>query len=192
MSARAAKRGEKQFLKWFKRHGWTPFKFQREAWSAYLAGQSGLVHSPTGTGKTYAVSVPPLIEWLAENPDPKAWPKSVPLRVLWITPLRALANDTAQSILAPITGSRAAVDRRTAHGRHFIRDACARQRERLPSVLVTTPESLSLLLSYPGTREKMESLRSIVVDEWHELLGTKRGIQTELCLARLADLVSAI
>lgn len=184
MSARAAKGGENQFLTWFKRHGWTPFKFQREAWSAYLAGKSGLVHSPTGTGKTYAVSLPPLIEWLTENPDPKAWPKSVPLRVLWITPLRALANDTAQSVLAPITDLALPwiVELRTGDTSSATR---ARQRERLPSVLVTTPESLSLLLSYPGTREKMESLRSIVVDEWHELLGTKRGIQTELCLARL-------
>ena len=71
-------------------------------------GRSGLIHSPTGTGKTYAVSIPPLIEWLSENPKPATWPKAVPLRVLWITPLRALANDTAQSILAPITGSRPA------------------------------------------------------------------------------------
>ncbi len=184
MSARAGQGSEKQVLAWFRRHRWKPFKFQREAWSAYLSGQSGLVHSPTGTGKTFAVSLPPLMEWIAENPDEKAWPKSVPLRVLWITPLRALANDTAQSVLAPITdlGLPWSVELRTGDTSSAAR---ARQRERLPSILVTTPESLSLLLSYPGTREKMASLRSIVVDEWHELLGTKRGTQTELCLARL-------
>lgn len=176
--------GEKKFLRWFKEHGWKLFKFQRQAWHAALTGGSGLIHSPTGTGKTYAVSIPPLIEWLNENPKATDWPKTVPLRVLWITPLRALANDSAQSIMAPITdlGLPWNVELRTGDTSSAAR---AKQRERLPSVLVTTPESLSLLLSYPGTREKMESLRTIVVDEWHELLGTKRGIQTELCLARL-------
>ncbi len=184
MSARARKGAERRLLDWFKRQGWTPFKFQRKAWSAYLAGLSGLVHSPTGTGKTYAVSIPPILEWLAENPDSEAWPKSVSLRILWITPLRALATDTAQSILAPITDLALpwTVELRTGDTSSATR---ARQRERLPSILITTPESLSLLLSYPGIREKMESLRSIVVDEWHELLGTKRGTQAELCLARL-------
>lgn len=176
--------GERQFLQWFRRQGWTPFRFQRETWRAHLWGQSGLIHSPTGTGKTYAVAIPPLVEWLNENPKAPAWPKTVPLRVLWITPLRALANDTVQSIRAPITdlGLPWTVELRTGDTSAAAR---AKQRERLPSVLVTTPESLSLLLSYPGTNEKMESLRTIVVDEWHELLGTKRGVQTELCLARL-------
>ncbi len=183
MSARPSA-GERQFLQWFRRHGWTPFRFQRETWRAHLSGQSGLIHSPTGTGKTYAVAIPPLVEWLNENPKAPAWPKTVPLRVLWITPLRALANDTMQSILAPITDLALpwTVELRTGDTSAAAR---AKQRERLPSVLVTTPESLSLLLSYSGTRDKMESLRTIVVDEWHELLGTKRGIQTELCLARL-------
>ncbi|MCE9609171.1 MAG: ligase-associated DNA damage response DEXH box helicase [Chthoniobacter sp.] len=176
--------GKKQLLRWFQGRGWTPFKFQREAWRAALSGDSGLIHSPTGTGKTYAVAIPPLIEWLDENPQPQDWPKTAPLRVLWITPLRALASDTAQSILAPITDLALpwTVELRTGDTSSAAR---AKQRERLPSVLVTTPESLSLLLSYPGTQTQMASLRTVVVDEWHELLGTKRGVQTELCLARL-------
>ena len=171
-------------LRWFSEHDWKPFEFQRKAWLAYSSGQSGLVHAPTGTGKTYAVSLPPLLEWLEEFPEPAAWPKSIPLRLLWITPLRALANDTAQSIAAPIHELKLpwTVELRTGDTSSARR---AKQRERLPSVLVTTPESLSLLLSYPGTQEMMKSLRSVVVDEWHELLGTKRGVQTELCLARL-------
>ncbi|MEO6033776.1 MAG: ligase-associated DNA damage response DEXH box helicase [Verrucomicrobiota bacterium] len=178
-------------MKWFRQRGWKPFEFQREAWSAYLAGQSGLIHAPTGTGKTYSVSIPPLIEWLNEFPDPSHWPRWVPLRVLWITPLRALANDTAQSILVPITDLALpwTVELRTGDTSAATR---AKQRERFPSVLITTPESLSLLLSYPGTREKMASLRGIVVDEWHDLLGTKRGIQTELCLARLRNWFPAL
>ncbi len=170
--------------RWFADHRWKPFPFQRAAWAAHLAGQSGLIHAPTGTGKTYAVSIPPLWEWLEEFPELSAWPKTVPLRLLWITPLRALANDTAKSIAAPILELKLpwTVELRTGDTSAARR---AKQRERLPSVFVTTPESLSLLLSYPGTQEMMKSLRSVVVDEWHELLGTKRGVQTELCLARL-------
>jgi len=171
-------------LHWFTEHHWKPFPFQRTAWAAYLAGQSGLIHAPTGTGKTYAVSIPPLLEWLEEFPEPSAWPKTVPLRLLWITPLRALANDTAKSIAAPIQELKLpwTVELRTGDTSATRR---AKQRERFPTVFVTTPESLSLLLSYPGTQAMMQSLRSVIVDEWHELLGTKRGVQTELCLARL-------
>ncbi|MEY2408145.1 MAG: ATP-dependent helicase Lhr and Lhr-like helicase [Verrucomicrobiota bacterium] len=175
-----------RFLAWFKRRRWTPFAFQLEAWEAYLDGDSGLIHAPTGVGKTYAVSIPPLIEWLAESPPGGGESTSVPLQVLWITPLRALANDSTESVLAPIRdmGLAWTAEIRTGDTSAAAR---ARQRERFPSVLVTTPESLSLLLSYPGTREKMASLKSIVVDEWHELLGTKRGVQAELCLARLRN-----
>lgn len=176
----------RECLRWFKRHRWKPFDFQREAWADYLAGKSGLIHAPTGTGKTYGVALPPLIEWLAEFPERKEWPDAVPLRLLWITPLRALANDTAQSIVKPIAdlGLPWTVELRTGDTSAALR---AKQRMRFPTVLVTTPESLSLLLSYPGTREKMAGLKSIVVDEWHDLMGTKRGVQTELCLARLRN-----
>jgi ATP-dependent helicase Lhr and Lhr-like helicase len=178
--------GEERILDWFKANGWTPFPFQREAWSAYLSGGSGLIHAPTGMGKTLSVAIPPLLEWLNETSEKSSTEKSVPLRLLWITPLRALANDTAESILKPITDLDLpwTVQLRTGDTTSAVR---AKQRERFPSVLVTTPESLSLLLSYPGTREKMESLRCVVVDEWHDLLGTKRGVQTELCLARLRN-----
>lgn len=171
-------------LRWFAKHRWKPFPFQRAAWAAYREGQSGLIHAPTGTGKTYAVSIPPLVEWLEEFPAQAAWPKSTALRVLWITPLRALANDTAKSVSAPILELNLpwTVETRTGDTSAARR---AKQRVKLPTVLVTTPESLSLLLSYPRTQEMMKSLRSVVVDEWHELLGSKRGVQTELCLARL-------
>ncbi len=103
---------EKLILKWFQSRGWRPFDFQRKAWSAHLADESGLIHSPTGTGKTYAACLPPIIEWLNEFPIEGARPKQVPLRVLWITPLRALAADTAESVLVPQPRTRPAVDRR--------------------------------------------------------------------------------
>jgi len=171
--------------RWFQKKGWRPFLFQKEAWSAYLAGESGLVHAPTGLGKTYAVWGGPILEWLAQYPDPQPWPrKSEPLRVLWITPLRALANDSAESLRAPIADLKLpwTVDLRTGDTSAAAR---RRQRENLPTALVTTPESLSLQLSRPDSREKCAGLRCLIVDEWHELLGTKRGVQTELCLARL-------
>jgi ATP-dependent Lhr-like helicase len=170
---------------WFQKKQWRPFPFQKETWSAYWAGESGLVHAPTGLGKTYAVWGGPVSEWLAENPDPASWPKKPEaLRVLWLTPLRALANDTAESLRSPVDQLNLpwSVELRTGDTSASIR---RRQGEKFPTALVTTPESLSLQLSRPETREKFASLRCVVVDEWHELLGTKRGVQTELCLARL-------
>src|SRR5579883_623458 len=171
---------------WFAARGWEPFSFQLDAWAAYLAGSSGLVHAATGTGKTYAAFLGPVLEWLAENPDPAAWnPKTPPaLRVLWVTPLRALAADTAQSLDAPLRGLGLpwTLQTRTGDTSSGIR---ARQRLRLPTVLVTTPESLTLMLTHPDTRERYADLRAVVVDEWHELLSGKRGVQVELALARL-------
>jgi ATP-dependent Lhr-like helicase len=175
----------KLWLGWFKKNRWRPFPFQEETWSAYLNGQSGLVHAPTGLGKTYAVWGGPILEWLAENPEKKLWPKKAEkLRVLWITPLRALANDTAESLRAPIDDLKIpwTIDLRTGDTSASAR---RRQIEKFSTALVTTPESLSLQLSRADTREKFSGLRCVVVDEWHELLGTKRGVQTELCLARL-------
>ncbi|MEQ8821327.1 MAG: ligase-associated DNA damage response DEXH box helicase [Sumerlaeia bacterium] len=174
----------------FSERGWEPFPFQLEAWEAYLNGDSGLIHAPTGTGKTLAAWMGPVIEWMAEHPEPSAWPHPAspkdapPLTVLWITPLRALASDTAASLRAPLEmlGIPWLVEGRTGDTKQSVR---ARQKERLPTGLITTPESLSLLLSYPATRERFATLRHIVVDEWHELIGSKRGVQTELCLARL-------
>jgi ATP-dependent Lhr-like helicase len=157
-----------------------------ETWEAYLAGRSGLIHAPTGVGKSYAAWLGSLIAWLDEHPDIATRPTTAvePLRVLWITPLRALAHDTAATLRRPVDdlGLPWSVELRTgdtsAHRK-------ARQRTHLPTALVTTPESLTLLLSYPETRQQFRTLRCVIVDEWHELLGTKRGVQIELALARL-------
>ena len=164
---------------WFAANGWRAFDFQREVWSAYLAGESGLVHSATGSGKTLAAWLGPLAEWMTEDaPSPPA------LRVLWITPMRALAADTVQSLERAVDGLGLpwTIGLRTGDTSSAER---AKQARRLPSALVTTPESLSLLLSNADAREKLSELRLVVVDEWHELLGNKRGVQVELALARL-------
>jgi ATP-dependent Lhr-like helicase len=164
---------------WFAANGWRPFDFQREVWEAYLAGESGLVHSATGTGKTLAAFLGPVAEAIGEGAA-----KAPPLRVLWITPMRALAGDTAQSLGKAVAGAGLAwtVGLRTGDTPPAER---ARQARRLPTALVTTPESLALMLSQAEARERLAGVRAVVVDEWHELLGNKRGVQVELALARL-------
>ena len=176
-------------LHWFAQRGWQPFAFQQEVWEAYLGGASGLVHASTGTGKTYAAWFGPLLEALAEGgTEPLAprtrTPPGPPLRVLWITPLRALAADTAAALRAPLDalGLPWTVEIRTGDTSASVK---ARQRQRLPTALVTTPESLSLLLSYSDAAARFADLRAVIVDEWHELMASKRGVQTELALARL-------
>jgi ATP-dependent helicase Lhr and Lhr-like helicase len=183
---------------WFGSRGWAPFTFQREVWDAYLGGGSGLIHAATGTGKTYAAWFGPLIEELglrgsaARAPSARApsgrratgGPGPDGLRVLWITPLRALAADTENALQAPLAdlGIPWTLESRTGDTPAAVR---ARQRRRLPDALITTPESLTLLLTRPDAPDLFRTVRCVVVDEWHELMGSKRGVQTELALARL-------
>ncbi|MCV6906298.1 MAG: ligase-associated DNA damage response DEXH box helicase [Achromobacter xylosoxidans] len=169
---------------WFAARGWKPAPFQRETWRRYLDGESGLLHTPTGSGKTLAAFGGPLIEALAADAPMAAGEGP---RVLWVTPLRALAADTTRALtqtaadmglawtVALRTGDASARDKRLA-------------RQGKAQVLVITPESLALLLSYADASSRFRALRCIVVDEWHELLGNKRGVLLQLCLARLRRL----
>ncbi|MFO1314745.1 MAG: ligase-associated DNA damage response DEXH box helicase [Burkholderiales bacterium] len=164
---------------WFAAQGFAPFAFQREVWDAYAAGDSGLVHAPTGMGKTYAAALGPIVL----GPRGSAL-QAPPLTLLWLTPLRALAGDTGLA-LAKATRAlnpRWTVDVRTGDTSSSAR---ARQAQRLPTALVTTPESLTLMLSRADWRERFAHVDAVVCDEWHELLGSKRGVQAELALARL-------
>ncbi|WP_428311423.1 ligase-associated DNA damage response DEXH box helicase [Hydrocarboniphaga sp.] len=163
---------------WYAERGWSVFDFQRECWAAYATGESGLIHAPTGAGKTLAAWIAALLQ--AAGGDE-------PLRVIWITPMRALAADTAAGLQQASDALRAGwnVELRTGDTGSAAR---ARQRKRLPQALVTTPESLSLLLSYADLIPQFAGLQAVIVDEWHELLGSKRGVQTELCLSRLRAL----
>jgi ATP-dependent helicase Lhr and Lhr-like helicase len=173
--------------RWFEAQQWTPFAFQREVWDAYANGESGLIHAATGTGKTYAAWMGPVREALESTTTERI----EPLRVIWLTPLRALAADTERALRAPIDalGVPWTVESRTGDTKASVR---ARQRDRLPSALITTPESLTLLLCRADHRERFASLRAVIVDEWHELLSTKRGAQTELALARLRAIVPGL
>jgi len=182
---------------WFKRKGWHVFDFQKEAWQKYLDGYSGLIHASTGMGKTYAIWPAPLIEWMQHGDLTHAVRRGkekkarLPLTVLWLTPLRALANDIALSLEDPVRELDLpfTVETRTGDTSSSRR---AKQKDNLPSALVTTPESLSILLSYENSAEKFKHLKLVVVDEWHELLGNKRGVQTELALARLKRLAPEV
>ena len=169
---------------WFAARGWQVFDFQRAAWAAMARGESGLIHAPTGTGKTLAAWFGAIHDWQARADDPDATPG---LTVLWITPLRALAADTTMHLAASAAelGLNWTVERRTGDTKSHVK---ARQRKKLPSALVTTPESLALLLSYAEHAKLFAALETVVVDEWHELLSTKRGVQLELGLSRLRAL----
>ncbi|MEX2583438.1 MAG: ligase-associated DNA damage response DEXH box helicase [Gemmatimonadota bacterium] len=174
-----------QLRSWFEARGWTPFEYQHRVWHAYREGRSGLVHAATGTGKTLAAWLGPLIEGLEKEERPAPRRRAAPpLRVLWITPLRALAADTAEALAQPLeaTGLPWIIETRTGDTAPAVR---ARQAKRLPTALLTTPESLSLLLTRDDSADLFRDLRLVVVDEWHELMGTKRGVQVELALARL-------
>ncbi len=163
---------------WFAARGYAPFAFQREVWVHVAAGRSGLLHATTGSGKTYAV-YGGLLDRALRGEVPGGG-----LRLLWITPMRALSADTARALAAPLAdlGLPWQVGVRTGDT-----DAAERTRQakRLPEVLVTTPESLSLLLARADCRELFAGLALVVVDEWHELIGSKRGVQVQLALARL-------
>lgn len=162
--------------RWMKTRGWAPFPFQEEAWAAHTRGESGLIHVPTGAGKTYAAYLAALAQLIANPSDG--------LQILYITPLRALARDITLALQLPITDLRHSfrVEMRTGDSSQALK---AKQRKQLPHVLVTTPESLTVMLSYPEARAHLGQVRLAIVDEWHELMSGKRGTQTELALARL-------
>lgn len=169
---------------WFERHGWKPFPFQREVWSAMAAGRSGLLHATTGAGKTYAVWFGALARAAALGVATDDARQAPPLGVLWLTPMRALAADTTRSLTLPLAEEAPAwtIGQRTGDTASAER---ARQDRRLPTALVTTPESLTLMLTRASAQQDLAGVHTVIVDEWHELLGNKRGVQVQLALARL-------
>lgn len=165
---------------WFARNGWSPFAFQKEAWEAVGRGESGLVNAPTGSGKTYSLLIPIIQQGLA-RPERKG------LQAIWITPIRALAKEIEQAARRAIEGlgSHWEVDVRTGDTSAAVK---ARQKTNMAELLITTPESLHILLAQKGYPHLFRSLDILVADEWHELLGSKRGVQLELALSRLRAL----
>ena len=168
---------------WFAQRGWNPFPFQREVWAAMAEGRSGLLHASTGSGKTYAVWFGAIARAAAIG-VPLQGPHPPPLGVLWLTPMRALAADTTRALQLTLTelGACWSLGARTGDTPSAER---ARQDRRFPTVLVTTPESLSLMLTREHARDELAGIHTVIVDEWHELMGNKRGVQVQLALSRL-------
>lgn len=168
---------------WFRQQGWTAFPFQLAAWEAYLDGYHGLVNAPTGSGKTYSLLIPIILEFMREYPDARECTDNG-LRAVWITPIRALTREiqaSAQRLVHDMglqwevairSGDTSTTDRQ-------------KQKKRPPEILITTPESLHLLLASKGYDTFFQHLQCVVTDEWHELMGSKRGVQMELALSRL-------
>ena len=175
------------FATWFITRGWTPRAHQLAMIDAAGAGESALLIAPTGGGKTLAGFLPSLIA-LAESPlgQPPGRPWAG-LHTLYVSPLKALATDIARNLLAPVAEMKLPVTVETRTG-DTPANRRRRQREAPPNILLTTPESLALMLSFRDAPELFGTLSCIVVDEVHALAGTKRGDQLALCLARLTDL----
>src|SRR4051812_6400986 len=164
---------------WFAAKGWAPRRHQMEMLAAARAGRSALLIAPTGAGKTLAGFLPSIVA-LAEAPTEG-------LHTLYISPLKALAVDVQRNLLAPIgeMGLPIRVETRTGD---TPADRKARQRVRPPQMLLTTPESLSLLLSHEDSLLLFAGLGTVVVDEIHAFATGKRGDLLSLSLSRLQRL----
>ena len=169
-------------LNWFHKLGWNAFNFQIETWQAYLEGYSGLLNAPTGSGKTYALLLGFILEAIQkEDKENKG------LKLIWVTPIRALAKEIKLSCDRVFE----AFD---LEWRAEIRsgDTKTSQRKKQwsnpPQVLITTPESIHVMMCSKGYSKFFSRLDAAVVDEWHELMGSKRGVQTELFLSRFKGL----
>jgi len=160
--------------KWFASQKWEAAAFQEAAWQAYAEGKNGIVNAPTGSGKTYSLLLPILVR---ES-------KGKGLRAIWITPIRALAKEIRQSAERAIEGMglEFSVGIRTGDTSTAERN---RQKKQMPNLLITPPESLHLLLAGKQNQQTFRHLHTVVVDEWHELMGSKRAVQMELALSRL-------
>ncbi|AKA35279.1 ligase-associated DNA damage response DEXH box helicase [Flagellimonas lutaonensis] len=168
---------------WFEQQGWKPFAFQKEAWKHFLDGKHGLLNAPTGSGKTYALWFPIVLNYIKNHPDYKTKHQKG-LKAVWITPLRALSQEIKQSAERIVNDLELPMTVGIRTGDTSSKER-AQQRKAMPDLLITTPESLHLLLASKGYGQTFKNCSAIVVDEWHELLGSKRGVQIELGLSRL-------
>lgn len=180
-------KGNELIHNWFTSRNWEVFDFQQDVWDAFADGQQGLLNAPTGSGKTMALWMPNLIRWINEHPDDYQDLEQNGLKVLWITPLRALAKDIQSALQETVDdlGIPWEIGRRTGDVSQSVKQ---RQNRKMPEVLITTPESIHVLLAQKNYARHFRKLDTVIVDEWHELLGSKRGIQVELGLSRLKAL----
>lgn len=166
---------------WFSSKGWEPHSFQQEVWLAQSSCEQGLIIAPTGSGKTYAAMAETLANAALNEKD---CGKRSGVRMIWIAPIRALTKEIKLSAERMCAGFRLDWEVGIRTGDTTASEK-ARQRKRLPEVLITTPESLHVLMAMRDSQKRFKELECLVVDEWHELLGTKRGVQVELASAWL-------
>ena len=168
-------------LEYFQKKGWTPFPFQIETWTDFLDGKSGLLNAPTGSGKTFSLWFPAILEYIQHNPDTWQKTRNNGTQLIWVTPLRALAQDIQKAMqeVCNVIGLPWQVAVRNGDTDAKTRAAMKR---RPPECLITTPETLHVLIAQQDHQALFQTVKAIVVDEWHELVGNKRGVQVQLAL----------
>ncbi|RYY98028.1 MAG: ligase-associated DNA damage response DEXH box helicase [Chitinophagaceae bacterium] len=172
---------------WLAAKSFRPFPYQEEAWQHILNGRSGLVNAPTGSGKTYSVFLGSVIRFINAHPKDYKERSGNGLRLLWVTPLRALAKDIARAMEEVVAELGLQWKIGVRNGDTSLSER-AKQKRHMPEVLLITPESLHLLLAQKQYPEVFKHLELVAVDEWHELIGSKRGVQIELAMSRLVAL----
>jgi ATP-dependent helicase Lhr and Lhr-like helicase len=183
-------KGYSVISQWLHSKGFKAFAYQEEAWQHIINGRSGLVNAPTGTGKTFSIFLGSVIQFINQHPNNYQTKSKNGLQLIWITPLRALAKDIGRAMEEVISelGMQWKVGIR--NGDTSISDR-QKQKRQMPEVLIITPESLHLLLGRKHYPEVFETLKIIAVDEWHELIGSKRGVQVELAISRIVGIQSS-
>ncbi|MFZ9660433.1 MAG: DEAD/DEAH box helicase, partial [Chitinophagaceae bacterium] len=169
---------------WMQELDMKPFDFQKETWQSMENGFSGLVNAPTGYGKTYSVFLGTVIRFINEHSDDYQKLENSGLQLIWVTPLRALAKDIARAM-------KEALEQLNIPWKIGIRNGDTdnkerqRQKRQMPEILIITPESLHLILAQKNNKEIFRTVKTLAVDEWHELIGSKRGVQVELAIAAI-------
>jgi ATP-dependent Lhr-like helicase len=178
--------GYQVIQQWLAGKGFSPFAFQEEAWQYIIEGRSGLVNAPTGCGKTFSVFLGAVIQFINNHPNDYLRKKNTGLQLLWVTPLRALAKDIGRAMEQVVNelGMQWRIGIRNGDT-----DTGERQKQKrnMPEVLIITPESMHLLLTQKGYPEFFKTLKIVAVDEWHEIIGSKRGVLVELAISRIVN-----
>ena len=171
--------GLKIIKNWMAEKDFAPFTFQLETWGKYYRNYSGMVVAPTGFGKTYSVFLAVIVDFLNFPENYKDG-----LKLIWITPLRALAKDIAKAMREAIDEIGLDWTVGVRNGDTPVAERTS-QTKKMPDILLVTPESMHLLLAQKNHQRFFKNLKCVAIDEWHELLGSKRGVLTELALSRL-------
>lgn len=179
--------GYKVITEWLASKGHHPFLFQEQTWHHIHNGDSGVVNAPTGFGKTFSVFLGALIQFINDNPVHYQKKNKNGLQLLWVTPLRALAKDIGRAMEEVVFELGLAWKIGIRNGDTEISER-QKQKRQMPEVLIITPESLHLLLAQRGYPDYFKALKILAVDEWHELIGSKRGVQVELAISRIVSL----